>query len=400
MKIFFSQPEFDAQLLRALSYTHSGGADIGECLTTAARIKDPDFGSWYDEWCRTADRIYNAGEVSLQAGHAVSAKDSFLRASNYYRAAMFFLYGEPVDPRLIEAYDRHVESFSKAMKQSPNVAEEIKIPFGQGYLPGYFYKSPNSKGQTIITGPGYDGTHQESYFAVAHGALKRGFNVLCFDGPGQGEVLIRQKIYMRHDWETVIAPVVDYLIKRDDVDPKQISLLGESWGGMLAPRAAAFEHRLAALIVNPGQFDAMEPLKRFFPQVEELLEHDEKNVLDSVLLQLFNDKMMAEKFRAKMWVHGVDDAVSLFKAWKEYRLVNIAKDIKCPTLVCDSENEPLSTGQAKELFDALQCPKEYFLFKNSEGAGEHCAAGALSLCEQKIFDWLEDSLKKEAVATY
>ncbi len=34
MKIFFNNPFFDGQLLRALGYVYYGGADISECLST------------------------------------------------------------------------------------------------------------------------------------------------------------------------------------------------------------------------------------------------------------------------------------------------------------------------------------------------------------------------------
>jgi hypothetical protein len=55
MKVYFDNPEFDGQLLRALGYVYYGGADVSEYLTTAQRIQEGDAGSWYDEWCRAAD---------------------------------------------------------------------------------------------------------------------------------------------------------------------------------------------------------------------------------------------------------------------------------------------------------------------------------------------------------
>ena len=42
---------------------------------------------------------------------------------------------------------------------------------------------------------------------------------------------------------------------RPDVDANKIVLVGRSFGGALAPRGAAGEPRLAAMIVDPGQFD-------------------------------------------------------------------------------------------------------------------------------------------------
>ncbi|HEX9318636.1 MAG TPA: hypothetical protein VF884_06850 [Nitrososphaeraceae archaeon] len=39
MKIVFEDPTFSLQLLRVISQAYYGGADIGECLSTAYRIK-------------------------------------------------------------------------------------------------------------------------------------------------------------------------------------------------------------------------------------------------------------------------------------------------------------------------------------------------------------------------
>jgi len=45
--LVFSDPELAFQLTRALGATAYGGADIGECLSTAERITEGDVNSWY-----------------------------------------------------------------------------------------------------------------------------------------------------------------------------------------------------------------------------------------------------------------------------------------------------------------------------------------------------------------
>lgn len=85
MKIIFNDPTFSLQLLRAIGETYYRGADIGECLSTAYRIKEGDFESWYTEWLKTAKRIHRYADECLEKGHTISARDAYLRASNYYR---------------------------------------------------------------------------------------------------------------------------------------------------------------------------------------------------------------------------------------------------------------------------------------------------------------------------
>ncbi len=85
MKIVFNDPTFSSLLLRTIAETYYKVADIGECLSTAYRIKDGDFESWYEEWLKTAKRIHTYADDCVSKGHTTSAREAFLRASNYYR---------------------------------------------------------------------------------------------------------------------------------------------------------------------------------------------------------------------------------------------------------------------------------------------------------------------------
>ncbi|MBV9668968.1 MAG: hypothetical protein JO327_12670 [Nitrososphaeraceae archaeon] len=67
-------------MLRAISETYYKGSDIGECLSTAYRIKGGDFESWHNKWLNIAQRIHKYAER-----HKVSAREGYLRASrNFY----------------------------------------------------------------------------------------------------------------------------------------------------------------------------------------------------------------------------------------------------------------------------------------------------------------------------
>lgn len=391
MKIYFNQPTFDGQLLRVISHTYTGCADIGECLSTASHIEEGNFDSWHEEWVKTADRLVHVAQGCEEKGHCVSARESYLRASNYYRVSLFFHYQSPLPTEILEAYYRHVNTFDKAIELTSKNFRKIHIPFEEVSMPGYFYRCDASDDPlpVVIVNSGYDGTHQEGYYSFVPMALERGYHVLTFDGPGQGSLLLNDSISMRHDWETVITPIVNYLVELPEVDNSKIILYGPSWGGMLTPRAAAYENRIAALVTNPGQWDAMTNFNQAF-------ESDEENsVTETLKIENFlqvalQDKYFVRKLHAKMFVHGIESPSQLLEEWKNYHLSEVVDKISCPTLVCDSENEPFSTGQAQTFFDALHCPKKYHLFTSTKGAGEHCCAGAMGALSQVIFDWLEE----------
>ena len=69
MKLIFDDPTFSLQLLRAISQTYYKGADIENCLSTAYRIKESDFESWYNQWYKTAKRVHYYAKECLKFVH-------------------------------------------------------------------------------------------------------------------------------------------------------------------------------------------------------------------------------------------------------------------------------------------------------------------------------------------
>ena len=241
---------------------------IGECLATAARIQAADLESWHAEWLKTADRLQTHAKTSLENGQLVSARQSYLRACNYYRTAEFFLHHTPTDPRILTTWHNSQKCFSKAATLFFPAIEAIAIPYEDTTLPGYFYRVDNagSPRPTLIVYPGFDSTLEELHFFAAAAAVMQGYNCLIFTGPGQGQLIRQQKISFRPDWEAVIAPVVDYALTYPEVDAEKLVLVGHSFGGLLAVRAIAHEPRFAACIVHGGIFDMYQSFLHFFPE--------------------------------------------------------------------------------------------------------------------------------------
>jgi alpha-beta hydrolase superfamily lysophospholipase len=387
---------FDAQLLRALGHAYYGGADIGECLSTAHRIREGDFDSWYGEWYQTADRIYAAAEQSRAAGDPVSAREAYLRASNYYRTAFIVLFGSPVDPRVVAAFERQAETFRKAAALFSPAFEPVAIPYEGTTLPGLFIRAgaAQTPHKTLIVTTGYD-TNIYMWYIDSLAAVRRGYNVLLFDGPGQGRALIKQGLVMRPDWERVVTPVVDYALSRPDVDPKQVALLGASLGGYLAPRAASGEHRLAALIADPGLWSVYEsiPARLALPdEVREQLPNVDPAVLEPFVQASLADPVgrWALQQRAFM-VHGVTTLLEYLRLAREYTLAEVVGQIRCPTLLTQAERDPLAAS-AGRVYDALTSPKALIWFTDAEGAGEHTEVGNRTLFDQRAYDWLDEVL--------
>jgi hypothetical protein len=78
-----------------------------------------------------------------------------LRASNYYRTSYPFLYGAPVDPRLVEAFDNETGAFLKAAALFDPPVEPVEIPYEGTPRP------------TNVQTNGYGSNIQESYYVPA-----------------------------------------------------------------------------------------------------------------------------------------------------------------------------------------------------------------------------------------
>src|ERR1700733_8580044 len=98
--LFPDNVQFWYEIVRAFGASSYGGSDFGEVMATAARITSGDYDSWYNEWNRTAEKVAAEAAGQLAQGHHISARDSFLRATSYYRISEFFLHGNHADPRI------------------------------------------------------------------------------------------------------------------------------------------------------------------------------------------------------------------------------------------------------------------------------------------------------------
>jgi pimeloyl-ACP methyl ester carboxylesterase len=390
----------DAQTLRTAGSAPYGGADIGECLATAARVQGTDLTSWHDAWVSTAAATLALAEGELAAGRTETARLAFWRSSSYFRTAGVMLMASPPDPRLVDTNVRQTGAFRRGAALLALPPEILQIPYEGTTLPAYFFRAGDGqrpRATVILTG-GYDGTAEELYFFNGAAALARGYHVLAFDGPGQGAALLQQGLVLRPDWENVVTPVVDYLQSRPDVAADKIAIIGLSLGGYLAPRAASAEHRLAACVADCGSYDLFAAALARVPGPLAGALTDSRSattaVLSRVLRVLERKPTAGWALRRGQQVHGAPDPIHYLRSLRDYSLKDRARQITCPTFVCNAEGDDISQS-APQLADALTCEKEFVTFTASEGAGDHCEAGARTLYHARSFGWLDRTLRPD-----
>jgi hypothetical protein len=148
------------------------------------------------------------------------------------------------------------------------------------------------------------------------------------------------------------------------------------------------------MIANPGVYDWSRTytdfLSSFNPDLASLAEKDPEE-FNQVMAQVgAQSALIAWGVKDSMWRHGVATPAQLMSELKKYSLEGLAEKITAKTLVIDGEAEEF--GQARELYDALKCPKDYLLFTAAEAAQLYVQTGSLAVQTHRLFNWLEDNL--------
>jgi pimeloyl-ACP methyl ester carboxylesterase len=397
MKVAFRDESFAFEFVRNLGFTYYGGADLGEMMATAGRVIEGDFESWFTEWDKLAQRILSRADASLAGNHLESAREAYLRASTYFRTAEFYLHGNAADSRILSTSRASQKAYAEAARLSGPTWEPIEIPYEGTTLPGYFYKVDNSgkPRPTLIFHGGYDSSIEELFFFGAAAAVRRGYNCLTFDGPGQGAPMREQKLTFRYDWEAVVTPAVDYALSRPEVDGDNLVLMGMSLGGYFAARAAAFEHRLRAAIFFGGVYDFHETLQNMLPKASlvALDAGDTKTCEALIRASMEENTGLRWLLTQGIWSFGSSSISAFIQEARKYTVKDVIGQIRCPCLVMEAEGDMFFKGQPKEVYDALQAPKQLVEFTSEDGAENHCQSGALAYKDEVVFNWLDETLK-------
>jgi dienelactone hydrolase len=216
-----------------------------------------------------------------------------------------------------------------------------------------------------------------------------------FEVPGQKAMFFDYPdLFFRHDAEVPISHVVDYALSRPDVDPERIALIGGSFGGYFAPRAATFEKRLAAVVAlpilwSPGDTGAellgLDPKKPYPRDLESRLDMSQ-SVVRTVVNSDVRMRCGYANTTIAEWLDGM----------RKFTLSGLEKDITCPLLVIAGEGEYNPARMEKEKIqwkNVMNHPKSQVRIGTvSEGGEGHSLVNNLLLKNQIEMDWLDDVL--------
>ncbi len=325
------------------------------------------------------DCVREFDALSLRAEQSGATR----QATTYLRLAVFFT---PPGKEKLERYRRYRSLFDEGFTGGGLARHEV--PYDRSALPAYLLPAAGgTRRGTVLLHGGFDSLIEE-FYAIWERIAAAGFDVIAFDGPGQGGARALGDITFDHDWEKPVAAVLDHF------DISQASLIGISMGGYWALRAAGREPRIQHVVSWPPVYDwmlrvpaAVRPSAQAMLRCERFMGWSVRTRARLVpTLRLVVDQVL--------YACGSDDAfavVAWFLAMNPEHLGSerVTQDV----LVMAGENDAfqpprLAEAQVRALTAARTVTTR--LFTDREHAGQHCQMGNLDLACGVVTDWLTE----------
>jgi pimeloyl-ACP methyl ester carboxylesterase len=317
-----------------------------------------------------------------------------LHAAYYFRSAEFFM--QENDPARLPARQKFMELILNKFQVPRDV--QFKVPYRDnnttGMLPAYRFPSERPKATLLVHG-GFD-SYIEEFFPILFHLQERGFTVVCFEGPGQGGALLDSKLLQTHEWHKPVSAVLDYF----DLD--RVVLIGISWGGCLALRAAALEPRIRQVVAYDVFLDWMDTtlskLKPIAPLIRLLLKIRAAGPFNALLQTIMQQSPLFDwAMRQAMLLLGASTSFEVFEKSRLYTTRDISSQVRQDVLLMAGAEDhivPLSHyyEQARLLVNARSLTTR--LFTRDEQAQNHCQIGNLGLAVDFITGWIESTCQE------
>ena len=367
-KNYVNNEQFNLQINRFLNdYYQENERANSDLKGIIPRLTDIE--SWYETWLEYAIKREEQGHFDL--------------ASVYYQAAEFYL--APSDPNKNTMYQKYRETFYKGFSDFDY--EPYQVPYENSVLPAIKLIKPGAN-KTLLVFGGYD-SYMEEMVKMMNFIRGIDYNIIVFDGPGQGSAL-KNGLKFIHNWEKPVAAIIDYF-KLD-----RVSILGASWGGYLAMRAAAFEKRIDKVIAFNIFYSGLDALKIRMPEdvwnrLTSLLDANKSDDVNAIIENMMTSNIdLKWKVMKGMENTGEKTPFTLIKNFEKHTMSGIGQFINQDVLLLAGEDDqyvPISRLPQiqHELCNAASITTK--VFTKETGGEQHCQAGHRDLAfnEMKTF---------------
>jgi len=296
-----------------------------------------------------------------ERGFRRTAARLYHRASLIYGRTYYSYFGD--DSRRMRYLNCCLRAFDKVAEFADHHVERVQIPF-QGSTLYAVYEAPSGvrNAPCVVLLPGMDMVKEEWHQFIQRHVIPRGWSALSLDGPGQGESLTRGLKVGLNTYEEGVSAAIDWLEARPEVDATQIGLMGVSMGSHWGTRAAAKDHRVAAVATSMSNYG-------------------DKHIIFNIAQPNFKSNFM--------YMAGMTDEAEFDALAAQMVNTDLYPQIECPTLMITGEYDELTLLQ--DTFDAygrVTAPKELWVF----GEEFHPIGPASDEWLAAWVDWIEAAM--------
>ncbi len=323
----------------------------------------------------------------LAAAVLSEQRNELAPAASLYRAAEFFM--SPDDPDRRRAFEKFFALFYRSHHEQR--LQRISVPYEGSRLYGLRLVPESPSRGTIVVHAGYD-AYVEEFYGLAQAMTSRGYEVIMFDGPGQGSTLMRENIPMTHEWEKPVGAVLDHLAL------SEVTLIGISLGGCLALRAAAFEPRIKRVIAFDVMLDFFQCISSRRGLAAEIALTTLVRLRFAAGIDLLARALMKRDLMSRwgieqgMHVLGAATPAEYFYKLEAYNTRTVSARVTQDALIMAGAEDhfvPLA-----QLFDQLPLLKNARsvtaqIFTRADQAQSHCQIGNLGLAVSRILAWTD-----------
>jgi len=364
---FHKKQLYNFQLNRPYSW---GYADYDDLVSVGNRIHD--FKDWKSEMTRLADSAFAKGRI--------------LNSAFYYRAAEFYTFSDDPDKNFL--YDKFSELFYKAIEGDSY--EKHKVPYLSSYLPSIRIPSGKTNKGTIIIHGGFD-SFIEEFYSIMKYFSNLGYDVIGFDGCGQGAALRKYGITWNIEWEQPINAILDYF----ELD--NVTLIGFSMGGWLSLRASAFIPRIKRVIADGHAIDYMKCYPYFIRELHLWFMRQKR--FENFINKMADKKAKANNAqgwitRQSMDITGIYNPMKAFEAvWLAMNEENMfSKRISQDVLLLSSEEDhfvPIKMHKLQKTALVNANSVTDIIFTKKDQAQNHCQIGNVEFALNIMNKWID-----------
>jgi len=355
---------YNFQLNRPYSFGYARFQDLKE---VGPRINS--FSSWKREMLRIAEKALSEARL--------------MNAAFYYRAAEF--YTKSNDPEKYILYNKFIELFYKTFGNDG--IEKHQVPYENSFLSALKIPCLQTKKGTIVIHGGFDSFIEEFYSMMKYFS-NSGYEVIGFEGPGQGTTLRKYGIPITIEWEKPTKALLDYF------QLENATMIGISMGGWFCLRAAAFENRIKRVIATGHAIDYMKSMPPIMRKIHIWCMEHWPNFMNRMAVMKFEKRESMAS-----WV--VDHLKYITKKTKPLEALDLylqlneenihSELVRQDVLILTSRNDhfipfKMHEMQIKALINARSV--EGRIFTKRENAENHCQIGNFELALKTMIEWI------------